>query len=407
MRVKTTLFMLLIGGLSSAQMNFEKGYFITNFDERVECLIKNEGWKNSPTIFTYKLNAEENAKTGNIKNVKMFEIYEDEKYIREDVKIDISSESIYSLSNDRNPEFVDKQVFLKELIDGDVDLYEYSDGNMTRFFYDAGDGDIHQLIYKKYENTEKSTISTNDDYKRQLSSVLHCPTISTKEIENVTYKEKYLSALFDKYNHCSNPNYVAKSSNATAKDKLNLYLRPRINFQSLTLSNELDKIEFPKMSATGFGFGLEAEYIFPFNKNKWSVILEPTYQYFKANETQNAKTVSGGKLTTDIDYSSIEIPVGIRHYMYLTDKSKLYINAQYVFEAVMNSSVKFVRNDGSEYKTIEIKSSPNIALGIGYMYNDKFGVEAKIFTNKNLTSDYAYWGSNYKNFSLILSYNLF
>lgn len=40
----------------NAQINFEKGYFISNDNEKIECLIKSIDWKNNPTEFKYKLN---------------------------------------------------------------------------------------------------------------------------------------------------------------------------------------------------------------------------------------------------------------------------------------------------------------------------------------------------------------
>jgi hypothetical protein len=33
-----------------------------------------------------------------------------------------------------------------------------------------------------------------------------------------------------------------------------------------------------------FRIGLEAEFILPFNKNKWAVFAEPTYQYYKTEK---------------------------------------------------------------------------------------------------------------------------
>jgi hypothetical protein len=48
-------------------------------------------------------------------------------------------------------------------------------------------------------------------------------------------------------------------------------------------------------------------------------------------------------------------------------------------------------------------SIPNIALGAGYSY-DKYGVELRYFTKRNVLADYDNWDSEYKNISLILSY---
>ena len=38
-----------------AQISFEKGYFINNANQKTNCLIKNQDWKDNPTEFEYKL----------------------------------------------------------------------------------------------------------------------------------------------------------------------------------------------------------------------------------------------------------------------------------------------------------------------------------------------------------------
>lgn len=39
----------------NAQSIFERGYFIDTTNHKIDCLIKNVGWKNNPSDFEYKL----------------------------------------------------------------------------------------------------------------------------------------------------------------------------------------------------------------------------------------------------------------------------------------------------------------------------------------------------------------
>lgn len=404
--------MLFISIFSFSQIHFEKGYFITNSGEKTECLIRNNDWKNNPLFFDYKADENADVKKAYIKDVQLFEIYNQAKYVRANAKIDTSSNNLNDLSKTKDPEFTEQQVFLKELIDGDMHLYKYSDGNLLRFFYQTENGDYEPLIYKVYEKKDEKELpklSYNEEYKKQLEKIMDCSAVTTSDLQKLKYSEKYLSELFIKYNKCSDSSYEDKTVK-TKKDKFNLYIRPRINSASAdmtynsSISSEKNYDMGNKMT---FGIGLEAEYVFPFNRNKWAIIAEPNYQYFKSENTFDADYISGGKINAKIDYSSIDIPVGIRHYMFLDNKSKLFINVQYVLNFVMNSKIELTRTDGSDYNSLKIRTKPNVAFGFGYNYNNKYGVEARVFTKRDLTYDYFLWQSNYENISLIFSYNLF
>ena len=57
---------------SYSQVEFEQGYLINNDGKRLECLIKNVDWKNSPTKFQYKLNENSEPITASIDGVSEF-----------------------------------------------------------------------------------------------------------------------------------------------------------------------------------------------------------------------------------------------------------------------------------------------------------------------------------------------
>ncbi|MDR2206046.1 MAG: tRNA modification GTPase [Flavobacteriaceae bacterium] len=396
------LLMLFIGVFSFSQIKFEKGYFVTNSGERVECFIKNADWRNNPKSFEYRIDETGETQTNDIKNVQLFEIYNQAKYIRSTVKIDKSGKVLSNLSNSRDPEFVEEQVFLKEIIAGDVSLYRYTE-DITRFFYRIGNGEFEPLIYKLYKIYD-GKIGYNEEYKTQLEKVLVCASID-KKIQKLQYKEKDLTDLFIEYYQCSNSEYEKKSP--TQKGKFNLYIQPRINSSSLEFSNIIAEEFFEMENKTGFSLGIEIEYVLPFNKNKWAIMFAPAYQSYKSEKTTDVDYLVGGKLITNVDYKSIELPIGIRHYMYISDKSKLFIDAQYVWDVAMKLSVEFKRADGSVYQSLESQTRRNIAFGLGYNYNNKYGVAVKYYTNRNILGDYLFWQSKYKNIALVLSYNVF
>lgn len=389
-----------------SQISYEKGYFIDNSNQKTDCLIKNIDWKDNPINFKYKLTIDGSVKNANIKSIKEFGIYNSLKYIRKTVKIDRSSSNLNQLSINKNPLFVKEELFLKVLVEGKASLYYYEDGNLTRFFYNKEKSIIEQLVFKSYVKTDKK-IEKNNQYKQQLWNSLKCATINLNKIENLKYEKIKLINLFIEYHKCNNSEFIF-FENKQKKDILNLTLRPRFNSSSLTTDRiSPNKIHFDFGNKVSFGFGLEAEYILPFNKNKWSVVIEPTYQSYKSEQTVDVNSVFGGKLIAEVSYSSIEVPIGFRHYFFLNKNSKIFTNISYSFDLISNSSIEIKRADNVKFTSLEIKKGGSLAYGIGFKLDDKYSLEMRYLPGTNILKHYSSWEADYKTVSIIFGYSIF
>lgn len=194
------------------------------------------------------------------------------------------------LSTLRKPIFVNETLFLKVLIEGEANLYYYQENNLRRFFYTVSNKEIEQLIYKQYITTNK-IIKKNNGFKQQILNELKCPSISKQKIENLKYYRKDLIKYFIRFNDCKNSNYTKYNNEKEKKDLFNLYIRPGINLSSINISNKIYNylnVDFP--NKTNLRFGVEAEYILPFNKNKFAILFEPTYQYYKEADEVDYKS---------------------------------------------------------------------------------------------------------------------
>ena len=406
MNKKQILFVLIafVGLNCYSQIAFEKGYYIDESNEKIACLIKNIEWKNNPTQFDYKLSEEAEKKTATIKTVKEFGINDVVKYCRKTVEIDRSSENVNKLSIYKNPVFEEEQLFLKVLVEGKATLYQYNDSNLKRYFYDKENATTEQLIFKSYK-TPENNVGTNNEFKEQLRNNLKCETMKVSRFYRLNYIKNDLVKLFVDYNTCIDPAFTFEKKQR--KDVFNLSIKPRLNNNSLTVQNSISETKDTEFDAKlGFGLGLEAEYILPFNKNKWAVLIEPTYQSFKDKKTTETGNVSGGQLITNVAYSSIELPIGIRHYFFLNDKSKIFLDVFYVFDFSSNSLIDFNRNDGTVFDLLDIQSRPNWAMGVGYKYT-RFSLELRHQTNREILGSYINWISDYKTLSVILGVELF
>jgi hypothetical protein len=394
--MKKQLLFLLITIISFngySQISFEKGYYINNSDQKINCLIKNLDWVNNPTKFEYKISETSESVNVNIESVKEFGIFNNSKYIRKTVKIDKSSKDIGSLNYERNPIFVEELLFLKVLIEGNTNLYLYENKNLTRFFFNKDNSDIEQLIYKNYL-ISNDVIGENLMYKQQLIINLQCPTIGINKIDKLEYEKNSLINFFIEYNKCNNLDFI-NYEEIVKKDLFNLTFRMHLNNSSLSIQNSsASRLDTDFGSKLGLGFGVEAEFILPFNQNKWAVTIEPTYRSFKSQKSFAPQIyVSGGVVTSTVNYSSIEVPLSFRHYFFLKENSKIFINASYIFDFNFNSTIEFKKADDSTYDTLEIKPRNNLGFGIGYKFKDKYGMEVRYQTSRNILGDYILWNS--------------
>ena len=403
MTIKKTLilivFILAINSLR-CQVSFEKGYFIKNDGSKIECFIKNQDWKYNPDRFHFKTSENSNDETISISDVKEFGIINKSKYVRELVMVDQSSTDVEKLSPDRNPNFTEKLIFLKALVEGKSSLYFYQENNDIRFFYsNINNSKIEQLIYKSYVDENKKILQ-NNQFRQQLFNDLKCPSISAERINTLKYNKGQLVKFFLDYNNC-HESLISSYEPKQQKNNLHLSIKPGIRSNKFQINREgFDDRTLDYGNIVSYRLGLEAEYILPFNSNKWSILLEPTIHSFNGNKSSNLKANNNQESEqVDLDYKSIEFSLGARHYLYLSNNSKLFFNTFYVFDFNGSSSITFeVKSD------LEISQQSYFSVGLGYMYADKFSLEVRNGFNNDVLWNVDSYSSDYKNISLILGY---
>ncbi len=386
-----------------SQITYDKGYFINNENQKVDCFIKNHQWRSNPEKFEYKLTEGGEIKKETIKSVKEFGIDGMYQFVRRTVDMDKSTSVINNLTYFEEPRYEEEELFLRVLVRGEYTLYQYSKGGFKRYFFGKNDSDIKQLVFKMYR--EDGKIKENKEFHHQLWDHLKCPSIGRSTITKVRYIKDDLSNFFVTYNECKNIDFVDFSKEGK-RDFFNLNVRPRYNYSSLMIKNatgnETIDINFDYQS--GFSIGLEAEFIFPFNRNKWAFIIEPTYQTFNAETNFYVENSYEKNITAKVEYTSVEATLGIRHYMFLNENSKFFVNGSYGFDIYSKSNIEFPLN--FTLRTFEIEAIGNLAIGGGYKFKDKYSAEFRYHVNRNALGDDT-WNSELRTFSFILGYTLF
>jgi len=79
-----------------------------------------------------------------------------------------------------------------------------------------------------------------------------------------------------------------------------------------------------------------------------------------------------------LDFSSIEIPVGIRHYFFLNENLKLFANAQYSFDINGNSKIDF-----EQVGDLKVFRQGFLVFGGGLVFKEKISFELRNGTNRD------------------------
>jgi hypothetical protein len=360
-------------------------------------------WKNNPDSFEYKLSEGSEIQIGNIGYIKEFGIDDNAKFVRNTVKINRSSDRDATLEFSREVVSKEEELFLKVLVEGKAILYYYEEGDLRRFFYTIDNCPVKQLVYKRYRKSNR-LIGENTQFRQELLNNLKCDGITQGIFAKMKYKGPSLVALFKRYNKCIDPNYVA-SKNEKRKTFIHLSLRPGVTFSKTRTENIAGALgqvtnvtEFD--SKTNFRLGLELELVFPFNNNKWSILLEPTYRNYQSSSEDN-----GGSFVSnlEIDYTSIEFTIGVRHSFYLNDSSKLFLTGYILNDMEMDS--RLIRNIGVSSLEVKINPLSNFGIGLGYKFNNKISAEFRFDSPRELFRN-SLWTSDFNNISLILGYTI-
>ncbi|WP_133526246.1 hypothetical protein [Flavobacterium sp. 245] len=395
----------------NAQISFEKGYFISNNGTKTACFIKNIDWYNNPVDFKYKISADDNdIKTETIATAKEFGVENGATFKRATVKIDMSDNRLENISTTKNPEWKEETVFLKLLVQGNATLYYYLTKDMTRFFYETTSVPTEQLVFKEYlsvdDKTGARTTEENNYFKQQLFNNVMNENTSENEIKRLTYKTEPLIKYFLKYNNADAAT-IEKTTNNKNKGVFHLKVSAGASLTSLTVdgaeSAGFQNAKYDnKIQPTA---GLEGEYIFPFNKNKWSVFLGLFYQKYEDSQEygvlysiNNSQHVEH---PSKVKYSGFNLPIGVRHYFFLNQKSKIFVNVAYV--ATLGGKFTYE----SQHINLDGKAQGNFALGLGYNFKNKISTEIRYNTSKNLLNNYMPYSTNFSNLDLLVSYTVF
>jgi len=170
-------------------------------------------------------------------------------------------------------------------------------------------------------------------------------------------------------------------------------------------------------SKNSFKIGLDTEYRFPFNRNKWGVYSELNYSSYKSEGTYMLKSTSSAPsnpgssgrehFSFTSSFSILEIPIGFRYYSFIDSKNSLFYNAAYSYNVLLSNKDDIIFDTVLNDKILEnseLQSGGGLNFGIGYKYISRFGIEIR-YSRINVLKIKTLSGSS-KSISLLFKYKL-
>lgn len=382
---------------SFAQELFQEGYFIDNDGNKVQCLIKNEDWIDNPSELQYRLTENDPPLSVGINDINEFKVG-GTRYLRAVVEIDHSSDKSRYLSNRKELLTTLDTVFLNFLVEGEADLFVFRDSEVQRFFLRMKDEEIQPLKYKKYKTTDG--VMTNTAYRRQLMRNILCGDITVERLSRIRYTNNELIKIISEFNNCVESENILYENQSLKKTKISFIVRPGLRLASFNVGSNINSLKNVSdyNDQNSFQFGLQMKFDIPSRNNKWAITFEPTYQQYSS--TGELKFGNTADQSTEIQYTSIEVPIGLRYYVNFSKKSRIFLSPYLIIDTPIGDS--FVETK-EKYK---ISSSPNISIGIGYEFDKTYSIEIQKGLKRALLTDTGF-DSNYNYISFQLGYKIF
>lgn len=403
----------------SAQKQFVPGIVVNNEGDTLDVLIRRDRWKNNPSKIVYKINGNNEVISGELADIKMFQLKGEAKYFRAALKVDRSSDIHVQLTRTTEPIWEDQTAFLKQLAGGDVSLFTYITNKITRFYYQTVESATFEpLIYKKYIFNQR--VKHNRGYRKQLQGLFSCGT-SFDQLQKIDYTQKDLVKFFEGAGDCS------ETKLAEIKPKLNpirTTWRPVIGVNFLSAKMErtvffggrvIENYSTESDNFNGLKLGAIGTISLSRKSQKWSATLEGSYENIKFEGTwrnvlhRTLSTDTRGNQTMKIDLHHIVLNLGLKRNFQIRENISLYFSSTwspgFTFDLSASAEVSTIENIPSTAGAPKIREVGNFSLGFGIEYN-AISIELRSNTTRKLLGNSSLFRTSLSAFSILTGFKL-
>ncbi|MNK17064.1 hypothetical protein D3C87_352470 [compost metagenome] len=410
MRIFTLLAVLFITMQTFSQD--VKGYYITDSGQKVEGYFDATDF-NDISLLKFKTLRNSNYSNFSVDGIREYGINDNEfKFEKHTVQIDIS-DSGKNLSTQKNPEMKTETLFLNVIVEGDATLYSYTKDYKTKFFFSTKKkpGEPEQFIYKKYQSEEG--VAENVSFRQQLFNAVRCSDQMIVDFFEVRYDNKELTDIFKNYNNCTDSKYTYYYNGFRKKREVRYTVFAGIHKMNFGISEGFPPVN-GREASTSYDFGFEAAYVLP--SEKFELFAQIAYQSI-SGENVDAYDQGYNILTSTykVEGSAVNVFFGPRVNFLINEKNKLFVDASFGMSfpvgLEVSRSARIKTTTGFEYDgdsdLFSASTSFCVNFGVGYAFNDKFGLSLRYETNRDVLDDvYSPYKTKINRLGLNLRYSL-
>jgi len=365
-------------------------------------------WSNKTSKIKVKINDQwTEYNKSNIKEINFNQL----RYIRKTVEINQQNQNLQSITDVVSLKTEQKEVFLKVLVRGEINLYSYSN-DREHFFVSKNEGDIVELIYLKRPNKAPYV-----KYIGQLN-ILFSDCQNPPDTKNLKFKESSIKEAVLAYNRCR-----GKESIYVNNHKINfnssffLIGGYKLSTYNITSSDFFSNFEITPDSNSNYNFGIGLETGLSPNSGKLKLYNEllfqqNSYEGFFSEEPSFVQVINH---FLEVDLTYLELNNFIR-YDFNSDfrKFSFFINGGVTHNFLISDNVRqfanntFLENTTTvEFTTYEERIRSYIvsaSIGIGFKY-DYARAEIRYSFNSSLTNPPT--TTNLNNVSILFSVSPF
>ena len=384
----------------TAQERYVPGYFIDTSGARHDVLIRSASTRFAPERVVFRRGAKAATEELPREAIQAYGLDDlSERYVRFTVRMDQSRQELSELTSSPTPEWKERTVLLKQLLEGTADLYSYTEGTQTTYFLRTGTATPRQLIARRYRG-EARKVHQDVRYLAQLAQQLICRSGQLPDgVHTVKYTERELQKIVTAYNRCAGgePTLVYRPAPAPVR----FWLRGGVERGDGTYQVTSSRTRNVALGSTTVPrLGVEAEYPLPFTRRRFQLYLGADYR---------AKTTSYGMVENTyvaarevrLDYVALSFPLGLRRYLSL-GKSSLLLTAGGLLDVPLGNGLIYTDTHGNR---VETSTSFGLQLGGGLQW-ERLRLEARYHHKRNIAPGYSHVFVHYRAVALSVGYRL-
>lgn len=379
-----------------AQDLFEEGSYLNNQGEIIHGYIDVFPLTDTPTDIRFKENKSDKVSSLSISQISEFQV-SGFKFIRFNGDVDLN----LSPNSDSDPKFDNRQIFLRVIVEGEINLYSYKESGSRIFFYSSFTSTPSQLVNTEFVRTDGNH-AFNPIYKSQLRDFTQCESIMSL-IGNLKYDEKELIYFFKEYNSClDSPSKTYSGLPFVSPKYLNVSLSVGRTSYSMVATTQINNLKIARYKDNVIpNIAIELEQLLPITKNRISIWARGDYKNFTDEEPA---TFEGIDENSKLYYNTIEASLGARGYIG-TGLIKGFLDAG------MSKSFEIGNGVYIDYENRKDFENPQFPLhfvfGAGVMIKNRFVLDTRLeYLDKRLSEQFSFEDIDYSMLTVNLKFLL-